>query len=462
MAGFTLREADDIRRAMGKKKKEVLEPYEVKFLDGAAAVGKINKSLAKEIWQEMVNFADYAFNKSHSICYSYLSYVCAWLKANYPVEFFCSLMTIRSLNNTKWEKAPEFIFEARQRGLKIHGPNINRSHAEFVPEQDDIYWGFQAIKGIGKSTGEAIVRARGATKFKDIWDFLDRVDRSKINSGNFKALAAAGAFDCLGYDRDELVAQAETLYEHLRLEEKYQERLAAKAEAEQQNARRAVRKEELDSQAAQAKARKKAKLELTSEDQAILDRPDRMARLRELARQCKLTGSTLQSVMTVEELLEYEEQQWLRNQAVPKIPDVPPRWSPTRTKQLAISVPALQNQRKYCGAYVGIHPAQVMFPNSVSFKDAEHKDFGTYAGEINGVKEITTKRGQKMAFATLEDSSSRAEVIIFPTTWSKLQKEGLANRLEGSLCLVRGEIEIEGDPLENPVIKIKANSFKLS
>ena len=401
-------------------------------------------------------------NKSHSICYSYLSYVCAWLKANYPVEFFTALMTIRSLDNTKWEKAPEFVFEAKQRGLKIHGPNINRSFAEFTADGDEIYWGFQAIKGIGLSTGQAIARARGATKFRDIWDFLDRVDRSKINLGNFKALAGAGAFDCLGYDREALVEGAEAFYDQLRQEEKHQERSAAKVLVEQENARREARKQELDEQTAQAKARKKAKIELTFEDQQILDRPERLSRLRELARQCKLTGSELGSVMTTEELMEYEESQWLRNQAVPKIPEVQPRWSPPRSKQLAISVTSLQKQRQYCGAYVGIHPSQVVFPTATSAQGAEHGDFGTYAGEISGLKEITTKRGQKMAFAMLEDASSRVEVVIFPTTWAKLVRDGTAAKLDNSLCLVRGEIEVEGAETDNPILKLKASSFKLS
>jgi DNA polymerase-3 subunit alpha len=167
-------------------------------MEGCAKVGKVSPEVASILWNQMVEFSSYAFNKSHSVCYSYLSYCCAYLKANYPLEFFVSLLSSRSLDGNKWEKAGEYIHEIKSRDIEVRGPNINTSKAIFTIDNDRIYWGFQAIKGIGASTGNAIEACRGSTKFKDIWDFLERVDRSSVNTGNFRALALAGAFDCLG------------------------------------------------------------------------------------------------------------------------------------------------------------------------------------------------------------------------------------------------------------------------
>jgi DNA polymerase III alpha subunit len=369
-------------------------------------------------------------------------------------------MSIRSLDNVKWEKAPEFIFEAKQRGINISGPNINRSTAAFAPVSNNIYWGFQAIKGIGSSTGEAIVRARGGTKFNDIWDFLDRVDRSKINVGNFKALAGAGAFDCMGYDREELIANAEALYNQLKTEEHARERAQAKIQIEKENEIKNKRKAELEAQLAAAKAAKKAKAELTEEQLWILSRADRLSGLREIARQCKLTGDPLSKIMTPEELEEYEENQWLRLQPVPKISEVINRWSLARSKELSISIQSLRKQKQYCGAYISVHPAQVLFPKANSMSSAVAGDYETFAGEISEVKEITTKKGQRMAFAVLEDALSRAELIFFPTIWKKMLQSGEAQTLDESIALVRGRVE-STEPLKLIVDTVKVSKGEI-
>lgn len=456
LAGFTLREADDIRRAIGKKNLKYMSSYKEQFVSNCQSIGGITEQEAQTIWNQMVEFANYSFNKSHSVCYSYLSYVCAWLKANYPEEFFCALMTIRSQHNEKWKKAPEFVFEAKQCNLLVRGPNINRSHANFSLDDSSLYWGFQAVKGIGSATGDSIARARGATKYKDVWDFLDRVDRSRINLGAFKALALAGAFDCMGYDRDALHDSASELYDHIKLEEKAVEKRLKKAEVEAENAKRDARKAELEEDLKAAKTRKKAKKQLTITDSWNLERATRLRRLRELARQCKLTDSPLDSVMTDEEVREYEESVWLRKKPVPKVPTVPPRKSLPRHKQVPITVESLKMQRQYCGAYPAVHPVQVLFPNSKSLANTGPGDYGLFAGEVQAVKEITTRRGQKMAFATFEDQTERAELVIFPNVWRKLKSQRVTDRMDNAIIQVKGKIE------QTEPVKIIVDSVKLA
>ena len=164
-------------------------------------------------------FASNCFNRSHSISYSFLTYITAYLKANYPSEFFCALMTTRSksLQPKTWaQKAPQYINEARQLGVHINAPSVNASDLEFTISQNEIYFGLNAIRDVGKTAAKSIVRARGKVPFKDIFDFVARTDSQKVNTKTFLALTRAGAFDKMGYSRYELEEKYQNLYSYFK------------------------------------------------------------------------------------------------------------------------------------------------------------------------------------------------------------------------------------------------------
>jgi len=198
MAGFSLNEADSLRKAMGKKKPEVMAKFREKFVEGAAAQGH-DRKLADEIFTTMEFFAGYGFNKSHSAAYALLTYRTAWLKANYPLEFMCALMTC-DMGLT--DKVKEFVQEAKRMGIEILGPDVNRSRAAFSVEGNAIRYGLAALKGLGKRAAEALVEERERNgSFRDIYDLAERWDPRIANRTCYQVLAKAGALSVGGWNR---------------------------------------------------------------------------------------------------------------------------------------------------------------------------------------------------------------------------------------------------------------------
>lgn len=193
LAGFSRGEADTLRKAMGKKKMHIINKMQPKFIDGAKEKGHDPKVLNK-IWEDWKEFAKYAFNKSHSTCYAYVSYRMAWLKAHYPAEFMAALLS-RNLNDIS--KITFFIDETRRMGIKVLRPDVNESELTFIVNKDgNIRFGMAAIKGLGSSVAEAIIAEREAKgPFKSIFDFAKRINLRAVNKRSFEALAMAGAFD---------------------------------------------------------------------------------------------------------------------------------------------------------------------------------------------------------------------------------------------------------------------------
>ncbi len=192
LANFTKGEADTLRKAMGKKQRDVLDKMYPKFIEGGEKnnldVAKLNK-----IWKDWEAFAEYAFNKSHSTCYALIAYQTAYLKANYPAEYMASVMT-NNINNTK--QITMFMEDCKSMGVDVLGPAVNESQYEFaVNEKGQIRFGLGAIKGIGEGPSEAIVLIRKQERFKDIYDFFERVPSSQINKRVAESLVIAGAFD---------------------------------------------------------------------------------------------------------------------------------------------------------------------------------------------------------------------------------------------------------------------------
>jgi DNA polymerase-3 subunit alpha len=197
LAGYSLGDADLLRRAMGKKIKAEMDAQRDRFVKGATANG-LTKALADEIFDLLAKFADYGFNKSHAAAYALVSYQTAYMKANYPVEFLAALMTL-DLDNT--DKLSEFRREAQRLGITVEPPSINRSGVVFEVHEGAIRYALAAVKGVGRQAVEAIVEARGHKPFKDLADFARRLPPKVVNKRILENLIAAGCFDEIEPDR---------------------------------------------------------------------------------------------------------------------------------------------------------------------------------------------------------------------------------------------------------------------
>jgi DNA polymerase-3 subunit alpha len=211
MAGYTLAEADLLRRAMGKKIKAEMAAQRDRFLAGATARG-IDSELASEIFDACAKFAEYGFNKSHSAPYALITYQTAYMKANFPVEFMAASMTLE-MGNT--DKIAEFRREAIRLGIPVEAPSVNRSGVEFDVDFSKgggrIYYALAAIKGVGAPAIEHLVEVRGDTPFRDLADFGRRINPKIINKRALESLIAAGALDELEPDRARLTAGVERI-----------------------------------------------------------------------------------------------------------------------------------------------------------------------------------------------------------------------------------------------------------
>src|SRR6187549_1800279 len=207
MAGYSLGDADLLRRAMGKKIRSEMEKQRAIFVAGAMK-NNVPKGHADTIFELLAKFADYGFNKSHAAAYALVSYHTAYMKAHYPVEFLAASMTLE-LNNT--DKLSEFRAEALRLGIKVEAPNINRSAATFEVGQNTIYYALAALKGVGPQAVELIVEERRKGLFTSLADFAARVNPRSINKRVIESLAAAGAFDTLESNRASVFAGADAV-----------------------------------------------------------------------------------------------------------------------------------------------------------------------------------------------------------------------------------------------------------
>ncbi|MEI6193772.1 MAG: DNA polymerase III subunit alpha [Verrucomicrobiota bacterium] len=209
LAGFTLGAADLLRRAMGKKKVEEMQKQREAFVKGCAATNKIPAAKANAIFDLLEKFAGYGFNKSHAAAYAIVAYQTAYLKANYPVEFFCAMMTN---DMAVTEKLSEYIAEARAMKIEVLPPDVNESQMYFAPSPDgkSIRFGLAAIKNVGEAAVEAILKARNESgKFKTLSELCERVDGRSLTRKTIEALVKTGACDGFGQTRATLFAQIE-------------------------------------------------------------------------------------------------------------------------------------------------------------------------------------------------------------------------------------------------------------
>ncbi len=197
MAGFSGAEADDLRKAIGKKKRELMATMKDKFMQGLAE-SNTAPSVAADLWKLNEAAADYSFNKSHAACYGLISYRTAYLKANYPAEYMAAV--ISSVMNTK-DKVPFFVNRCEEMGIEVLPPDVNSSDHSFVVSENAIRFGLDAVKNVGHAAVEAILRAREDSPIASIWDFCERVDSRSVNKRAIECLIKCGALDSTGATR---------------------------------------------------------------------------------------------------------------------------------------------------------------------------------------------------------------------------------------------------------------------
>ncbi len=211
LSGYSLGEADLMRRAMGKKKKEEMAVHEERFIKGAVERG-IAEDKARRIFTLMAQFADYGFNRSHSFAYAYLAYQTAYLKAHYPTHFFAAVLS-NEITNT--DKLSRYIGEMKSFGISLLPPDVNTSNEGFTPVGNAIRFGLAAIKGLGSSAVQLIIQAREeGGDFNSVFDFAERVDQRAVNKRVMESLVKSGAFDAVSPNRAAMMASLDKVIEY--------------------------------------------------------------------------------------------------------------------------------------------------------------------------------------------------------------------------------------------------------
>ncbi|CAN5647871.1 DNA polymerase III subunit alpha [soil metagenome] len=335
VCGFSGGEADTLRKAIGKKKLDVMQKMQVKFVDGAVERG-VPKEVIEKFWKDLLGFADYCFNKSHSACYGLISYQTAYLKAHYPAAFMAALMT-SDYDDT--DRLAVEISECKHMGIEVLPPDVNESFVEFavVPDKNQIRFGMNAIKNVGTGAVEEIIRAREAKPFNALEDFFKNVSTRIVNKKSLESLIKAGAFD-----------------------------------------------------------RFEARSKLYNNIDGLLAYAQRIQKER-LSGQTDLFGNDTSDTHA-------QPTMKLDNTGI----DIPKR------EQLLW-------ERELLGLYLSEHPLasfkDILEEQAVPIADlkTQHQNKRVpVGGAIQEFREITTKKGQKMGFAKIEDASGEAELVLFP------------------------------------------------
>ncbi len=338
VAGFSLGQADILRRAMGKKKPEEMEKLRVKFVEGATQK-KIPDKKAEKLYELIQKFAGYGFNKSHAAAYAVVCYHTGYLKAHYPTEFMAALMTTDMGNQ---DKVVGYFTECRDLGIKVLGPDVNASQTHFAVAEGAIRFGLAAIKNVGEAAVESVLDVRAQVgSFGSFFDFCRRVDLHKVNKRMLEGLIKTGAFDSTGAKRSQLMAV---------LDQAIEEGSAAQRE-------------------------------------------------RDLG-QINIFGDELNGRSASTALL------------TPPLPSLP-EWDQAQR---------LKYERELTGFYISAHPltryeatlSALSTTTTVGLKDCSDGAEVKLCGIIASVKSMLTKKGDRMAYLTVEDLQGTAEVIVFP------------------------------------------------
>jgi DNA polymerase III subunit alpha len=210
MGGYSLGQADLLRRAMGKKKVAEMQKHQAAFVEGATGNG-VKAKVAEDLFDQMVMFAEYCFNKSHSTAYGYVTYQTAFLKANYPVEYMAALLTA---NSGDQDKVQRYIATCMTMGIEVEPPDINRSGVDFTPTDQKILFGLSAVRHVGQGAIDDLLAAReSGGPFQSVADLCDRVDQRSVNKRALESLIYSGAFDAFEANRNQLVHDLELILE---------------------------------------------------------------------------------------------------------------------------------------------------------------------------------------------------------------------------------------------------------
>jgi|DewCreStandDraft_1066081.scaffolds.fasta_scaffold00229_58 DNA polymerase-3 subunit alpha len=403
LAGYSLGEADLIRRAMGKKKREELDRHREAFLQRAMARGHDRAKLEK-LWQQLEGFADYAFNKSHAVAYSYLAYQTAYLKAHYPTYFYAAVLS-NELNNT--DKVVKYINRARARGIEILPPDVNLSREGFTPLGGKIRFGLAAIKGLGMTTVQAIIAAREAGgPFRSLFDFAARVDPRVLNKRVLESLIKAGAFDSLGARRSQLFAAIDRALEY----------------GARRGREREIGQFGLFASSPQATA---SDLEPPLPDVPEWPLEERLVGEKE----------TLGFYVTGHPLEKYASEIAC--------------YTDTTTEQLLGAVTSKEEEAS-TGDLADLEPEEGVEAESARLSPASAAERAwrlqalagrtiTIAGIVTALSVKTTKRGDRFAIFTLEDQYGSLKVLVWPEAFTRAN--GLLRN--DALVVVRGRLELE-------------------
>ena len=379
IAGYSMGKADLLRRAMGKKKKEILEEEKIPFIEGAKNQG-YSAQKAGEIYDMLVPFAGYGFNKSHAAAYSVIAYQTAYLKANFPAEFMAANLT-NDIHSADKDRLSKCIEEARKMGLKVDPPDINYSEKLFNVVEGRILFGFLGIKGLGETPADEIVKGRIEGKYKSFTDFLDKVDVKAVGKKVIELLVQTGAFDSFGITRETLAGNLEKAYEY-----------------------------------------------------ALKKKEDQMFG------QTSLFGDASDA----------------------DIPDFKFEEHPPMSRADRLNL-----EKQLIGFYFSGHPMdeyKEIWQDvvNVNLADSENLKTGNcvLVGIIKNIKQVTTSKGSKMAFAVLSDYNGEIEVTFFSGPWERCQ-----NLLkDDTVIILKGKIDYQKDKdkysfiADNVVSKTEVNA----
>jgi DNA polymerase-3 subunit alpha len=346
LAGYSLGQADLLRRAMGKKKASEMQKQREIFINGATKNG-IKSKLAEELFEQMVKFAEYCFNQSHSMAYGYVTYQTAYLKANYPVEYMAALLTANSGDTDKVQK---YISTCMGMNIQIEPPDINRSGVDFTPSEGKILFGLSAVRNVGQAAIACILSARNeGGEFKSLADLCDRVDLRAVNRRALDALIHCGAFDKIQLNRHQLVKDLELVFDW-----------------------------------AQSRARDRASGQVNLFDWGSMTTNNK-------------TSTGFESAPKA-----------------PAVDDFPPSEKLRREKELL-------------GFYVSDHPlksvrqsAKILAPINLSDLSDQRDDTLLCAVVmLSNVKQVTTKKGDRMAIVQIEDLTGQTEAVVFPKAYER-------------------------------------------
>jgi DNA polymerase-3 subunit alpha len=371
LANFSLKDADILRKAMSKKIPEELAKYRSQFIEGAKA-NKVPGAVAEKIYDVIVRFGEYGFNKSHSTAYGLISYQTAYLKAHYPVQYFAAMLT-NEVNDT--DKMIKYITECREAGIEILPPDINKSAKAFTIVEDKIRFGLSGVKNVGDAAIDSILQVRDEIgEFNSFAHFMSTVDGRKANKKVLESLAKGGCFDSLGLKRSQI-------------------------------------------------------LHLIKEKSDKLTRKDNKNGLLQM----DMFGTSVETTTSFE------------------IPDM---------EELSHDE-ILNGEKESLGFYFSNHPLkpyehlirQLTPYDTQSLKETDASEEVSVAGIVNALKEITTKRGDRMAYLTLEDTKGIVEAIVFPDLFAK----DFLTIKSGKPIMISGSLEKTEDG--TPKIRAKAVSL---